>query len=87
MQPVSTLPPQVINYDTDLPAHYTLSATFNFHDVSLNDQEQAALKVIWNEWVFLCPPLCCVSSPSSLSFFVHHVRCCRIRSRWRSGVV
>jgi hypothetical protein len=40
---------QVINYDTDLPAHYTLSATFNFHDVKLNDQEQAAIRIIWNE--------------------------------------
>jgi hypothetical protein len=44
---------QVINYDTDLPAHYTLSATFNFHDVKLNDQEQAAIRNIWNECV-LC---------------------------------
>jgi hypothetical protein len=42
---------QVINYDTDLPAHYTLSATFNFHDVKLNDQEQAAIRIIWNECV------------------------------------
>lgn len=42
--------PQVINYDTDLPAHYTMSATFNFHDVSMNDQEQTALHVIWNGW-------------------------------------
>lgn len=43
---------QVINYDTDLPAHYTLAATFNFHDVKLNDQEQAAIRIIWNECVF-----------------------------------
>lgn len=40
---------QVINYDTDLPAHYTLSATFNFHDVKLNDQEQSAMRIIYNE--------------------------------------
>ena len=45
---------QVINYDTDLPAHYTLSATFNFHDIVLNDQEQAALRIIWNG----CAPVC-----------------------------
>lgn len=51
----SLLAPQVINYDTDLPAHYTLAATFNFHDVKLNDQEQAAMRIIWNECVFtLC---------------------------------
>jgi len=39
----------VINYDTDKPAHYTLSATFNFHDVVLNAEEQNALRIIWNE--------------------------------------
>ena len=39
----------MINYDTDQPAHYTLTATSNFHDVVLVDQEQAALKAIWNQ--------------------------------------
>ena len=53
---------QVINYDTDLPAHYTLSATFNFHDVKLNDQEQAAIRIIWNE----CVP---AHRPGSLNAF------------------
>lgn len=86
MQQVSTLPPQVINYDTDLPAHYTLSATFNFHDVSLNDQEQAALKIIWNECVFCVAP--CAVSILQLLFRSSCTMCvAAVRSRWHLGIV
>lgn len=39
----------VINYDTDKPAHYTLSATFNFHDVRLVAAEQEAMSNIYDK--------------------------------------